>query len=110
MSPAALRIADLNDLLRATFLTGKVVATEGIAALDDAQRSQVIKAVQSFRHFTPDNDPYGEHDFGSIEIDGVGRVFWKIDYYDPDYRYHSEDAADPTKTRRVLTIMLASEY
>ncbi|MGO7924501.1 DUF3768 domain-containing protein [Rhizobium ruizarguesonis] len=110
MSPAALRISDLNDLLRATFLTGKVVFTEGIAALSDDHRSQVVEAVQSFRQFTPDNDPYGEHDFGSIEIDGVGRVFWKIDYYDPDYRYHNENAADPTTTRRVLTIMLAIEY
>ena len=110
MSPAAIRIADLNDLLRTTFLTGKVVMTEGIADLDEAQRSQVVEAVQTFRHFTPDNDPHGEHDFGSFDVNGVGRVFWKIDYYDLAYSYHSEDAADPTKTRRVLTIMLASEY
>ncbi|WP_208180048.1 DUF3768 domain-containing protein [Sinorhizobium medicae] len=109
MSPAA-RIADLNDLLRTTFLTGKVVMTEGIAALPEQLRSLIVEKVQGFAAFTPDNDPYGEHDFGGIDIAGVGKVFWKIDYYDRDYTFHSGDATDPTKTRRVLTIMLASEY
>lgn len=110
MSPASVRIADLNDLLRTTFMTGRVVLTEGIVSLPDDLRSTTIEKVQSFDAFTPDNDPYGEHDFGSIEVFGVGKVFWKIDYYDRDYCFHSGDATDPTKTRRVLTIMLASEY
>jgi Protein of unknown function (DUF3768) len=82
MSPASVRIADLNDMLRTTFLTGKVVITEGISALSDQDRSRVVEAVQRFNTFTQDNDPYGEHDFGSIKLSGVGTVFWKIDYYD----------------------------
>lgn len=110
MSASTSRIAHMNDLLRTSFMTGQVHFTPGVAALSDTQRSSVVEAVQGFKTFTPDNDPYGEHDFGSIELEDVGRVFWKIDYYDPTYCFGSDDPADPTKTRRVLTIMLASEY
>lgn len=104
------RIAELNDLLRTTFLTGKVVLTEGIRALPDAKREAVITGVRTFSAFTEGDDPYGEHDFGTFEIEDVGTVFWKIDYYDADYQYLSPEPADPAVTRRVLTIMLAEEY
>jgi len=103
------RIAELNDLLRTTFLTGKVVFTEGIAGLSGTEREAILTRVRTFSAFTDDNDPYGEHDFGAFEIEGVGTVFWKIDYYDSDYQYLSPDPADPAVTRRALTIMLAEE-
>ena len=65
--------------------------------------------MSQFSEFTPDNDPHGEHDFGSFTL--VGReFFWKIDYHDRDMIHGSQDPADPEKTTRVLTIMLASEY
>lgn len=67
------------------------------------------RAVQTFLAFTPDNDPHGEHDFGAFDLGGQ-RLFWKIDYYDRDLRYASDDPADPDITTRVLTIMMASEY
>lgn len=66
-------------------------------------------AVRAFDAFTGDNDPYGEHDFGAFDLGGE-RLFWKIDYYDKDLRFGSPDPADPAVTRRVLTIMLASDY
>ena len=59
--------------------------------------------------FCEDNDPYGEHDFGAFEVEGE-KLFWKIDYYDKALEHGSEDPADPTRTTRVLTVMLASEY
>lgn len=55
------------------------------------------------------NDPYGEHDFGKVVVNGVS-CFWKISYYDNRLEYGSEDPANPDITTRVLTIMLTSEY
>jgi len=69
----------------------------------------LIQKVRDFAEFTPDNDPHGEHDFGSFEHDGR-RLFWKIDYYSPDMQGGSEDPSDPDETQRVLTIMFAEEY
>jgi len=55
------------------------------------------------------NDPWGEHDFGAIDLEGQ-KLFWKIDPYDLDLQAHSQNAANPAVTHRVLTLMLASEY
>ena len=72
-------------------------------------QSARLLAVQSFSNFTKDNDPHGEHDFGSIEIEGE-TYFFKVDYYALDMNGGSEYAADPSVTTRVLTIMRADEY
>ena len=37
-------------------------------------------------------------------------LFWKIDYHDERCEFGSEDPSDPTRTTRVLTLMLSSEY
>jgi len=103
------KIRDLNDLFRRSLSGGKVMMTAGIAALPDAARATVFDEVRKFDAFTPDNDPHGKHDFGSFEVDGR-KIFWKIDYYDAAMEFGSEDPADPAKTTRVLTVMLASEY
>jgi len=105
-----LSIAELNDLLRTSFLGGQVVMTPGIAAQDAQVREEIITAVRTYDAFGPDNDPYGERDFGVIEHPVAGRVFWKIDYYDPSLEMGSEDPADPNVTRRVLTILLGEEW
>jgi hypothetical protein len=83
--------------------------TAGVAAMPEDIQRAVLDRVRMFDTFTLDNDPRGEHDFGSFEVDGR-KLFWKIDYYDADMAFGSEDPADPSKTTRVLTIMLASEY
>lgn len=107
---APLSIADLNDVFRMTFIGGRVIITAGIDALPFKVRESVFAGVRRFDAFTPDNDPHGEHDFGSFDQEGAGRIFWKIDYYDPTLTFGSENPADPAITLRVLTIMLASEY
>lgn len=82
--------------------------TPSVAEMPDCVKAEALVQVANFKHFTTDNDPHGEHDFGSFEL--VGRkFFWQIDY-DKECRAGSEDPADPDKTSRVLTIMLASEY
>lgn len=84
--------------------------TSGVSALGPLFVARALSAVTAFDKFPADNDPYGEHDFGSFELDGE-KLFWKIDYYSKDDpNYSSEDPSDPLKTARVLTIMLAEEY
>jgi hypothetical protein len=97
----------LNDSLRKNGVGGQVMLTRGITQREDKEK--IIKAVMDFEDFSEDNDPYGEHDFGKVVVDGIDYL-WKIDYYDLDCKYHSEDKSDPKVTRRVLTIMEASEY
>lgn len=103
-------IAALNDLARTAMgVASRLVQTPGISALPAAEQSAIREKVETYADFRPDNDPYGERDFGAFDHHG-GQIFWKIDYYDKALRYGSEDAADPAQTARVLTIMLASEY
>src|ERR1019366_3488597 len=103
------KIAFLNDGLRRTFARGKVMMTAGVAALPEDALTQVLERVRHFDEFTKENDPHGEHDFGSVELAGVS-YFFKIDYYALDMTGGSEDPSDPEKTTRVLTIMRADEY
>ena len=103
------KIRALNDHARQSFTGCRVVITHGIADLGEAAVTAILAKVRAYRNFTPDNDPYGEHDFGSFYW-GEAQVFWKWDYYDLDLTMHSPDPADPTVTARVLTVMLAEEY
>jgi hypothetical protein len=103
------KIAFLNDGLRRTFARGKVVMTQGVASLPGDVLTIVLERLRHFGEFTPENDPDGEHDFGSFDVAGV-TYFFKVDYYSPDTQRGSEDPADPDKTTRVLTIMRADEY
>ena len=68
-----------------------------------------MQSISAYQLFTGDNDPYGEHDFGSLDFEGQ-KVFWKIDYFDKAMDKHSPDPADPRVTQRLITIMLAEEY
>jgi len=101
----ALYIAQLNDEFRRAGPTADWLATMGALALSDFPG--LMKAVQDFDAFTPDNDPYGEHDFGNINWRNE-KTYWKIDYYDKELVY-GEDPLSPL-CRRVMTILLANEY
>jgi len=103
------KIARLNDAFRRSFLGGKVVITAGVHALPETVRAAALVRVSRFSEFTKENDPHGEHDFGRFELYRE-EFFWKIDYNDPQGEFAAEDPADPEKTLRVLTLMLAHEY
>jgi len=108
---SAAKIRALNDAFRTTLdqQLGRVMMTAGVDALPSDVKAMVIRRVATFSAFTPDNDPHKEHDFGSFALTGR-KFFWKIDAYDKAMEFGSEDPADPSKTTRVLTIMLAEEY
>lgn len=119
-------IRRLNDAARSHPGTASIAnVTIGFQALPDADRFAALAAIVSFSRFDGDNDPYGEHDFGAVYRLASGRwtqdrpsedkeisetVFWKVDYYDATLTYGSEAPWDEQQTKRVLTIMLASEY
>jgi hypothetical protein len=103
------RIRDLNDTFRRTFSGGRIMMTCGVVELPDMVKAAALCEVATFSAFTADNDPHGEHDFGSFEL-ANRKFFWKLDYYDERCESGSEDPSDPAKTTRVLTLMLSCEY
>jgi hypothetical protein len=120
------RIARLNDVARrAMGVACTAVATAGFRSLSAFDQSRVRELIETYDAFDEGNDPHGERDFGCVYQLGDGqwtterprvrddereRVFWKLDYYDRDLQFGSEDAANAAVTRRVLTIMLSDEY
>ncbi len=122
-----LAVRTLNDAART--ITGipyrATTITIGVQSLPEEDRMAIFKGVVAFDAFTPDNDPHGEHDFGALYQLAAGEwtphrpadrsqimetVFWKFDYYDNQLEFGSEAPWDATQTKRVLTILLASEY
>jgi hypothetical protein len=97
-------IAKLNDKARRS-MQGCVVS-RGVSEMY-MQMNEIFVAVRDYVDFNENNDPYGEHDFGSFELSGT-KFFWKIDYYQQD----TDTWCDPldSECRRVLTIMKANEY
>ena len=112
------KVAKLNDALRQSLGSpfvavnprNQVVTTQGIwDCFDNEEIGSIFQDIKSFDTFNNENNPYEERDFGSLKRKGR-TIFWKIDYYDNDMKYHSPDNTNPEVTKRVLTVMLASEY
>ena len=62
------KIAAINDESRRN-MEGCTV-TRGVAAMGE-DVNEVFVRVRDFAEFNEDNDPYGEHDFGSFTVGGV---------------------------------------
>jgi hypothetical protein len=114
------RIAGINDEFRrraglalsdTRSIPGRCFMTAGVAALGRQAQAEILQRVRHFSDFGPTNDPHREHDFGAFSASDDERIFWKIDYYaDDEMEFGAEDPADPNRSFRVLTIMLAAEY
>ena len=81
------------------------MSADRIRELNDRFR----KTMATFSDFNTDNDSYEEHDFGLFTL-AVCKFFLRIEHYDAKMEFGLGDPADPAKTTRVLTIMLAEEY
>lgn len=106
-------IAEQNDRFRRILgpsgdVQGRCVVTQALAALGPQLQFAALREVAAFKTFTPDCDPYEFHEMGSVQI-GEHTIFWRIDLYDTEYHWGAETPTDPATTRRVLTIMLASD-
>lgn len=113
-SPKIQKIAQLNDAFRRgdPSVPGQRFITAGVIHLLkqlDIPVEMLIQRVAQFDDFTDENDPHGEHDFGAFEFHGH-QLFWKVDAFDVDYNMGSDDPTDLSRTKRVLTVMLAHKW
>ena len=99
----AASVAVLNDRFRKSGFG--VTLTCGIQSIQNLD--ELLRVIRGYNRFSADNDPYGEHDFGSLSWKG-DKVFWKIDYYDQNLEY-GIDPLNPS-CKRLMTVMLADEY
>ena len=77
------RIAELNDMLRTTFLGGKVLLTATVAALPMTKKAALFKAIKGFGAFTEDmqrpvfpplHDGPGARAQGAVPVGSAGAV------------------------------------
>ena len=114
--PTTQQIARLNDRCRHGLdPSARIMVTHNCLARlsgeDDGIRqilaqAELLAAVRRYA-FKPGDGP--ERDFGAFELRDQ-RILFKIDYYDMALEFGSEDPADASITRRVLTVMLAEDY
>ncbi len=108
--PRAEAIARLNDeLRRGESKSGTVMITQGVRAITGFDAAVLAAALANYSDFDSDSDQHGERDFGSTTLWGYD-LLWKVDYYDKELQYGSDDPANPVVTHRVLTVLLASEW
>jgi hypothetical protein len=105
------KIRELNDRMRKTIprTQDMVLVVGSLKNEAPAYQMAVYNAARQFSDFHEGNDPYGEHDCASFEVEGK-RCMFKIDYYDADLRFHSIDPSEADLTRRIMTLMFTEDY
>lgn len=108
------KIAFLNDrarhgldrLAKIMFTTDLLAELSGGKPGEDLlAQARVMRAMRQCE-FTADSP---ERDMAWFEVGDV-KVMMKIDYFDPSYEWGSDDPADGSITRRVITLMRPEDY
>jgi hypothetical protein len=103
-------IRRLNDCFRKNpQLLGKIVMTRNVADMGPVFLVKCLYTLKVYDAFTKDNDPYGEHDMCTFEVDGQ-KVWFKIEYFNHDMTAGSEDPANPAVTVRLGTLLFPEDY
>jgi len=97
---------ELNDVLRQTFVGGRVLISPGVLALPPEDNAKVLERIRDFTAFNDEKVP--DHDFGSFELAGIVYCF-ELECVSRT-QYSSNEPAHIGKGTRVLTIMRADEY
>lgn len=107
-------IARLNDrarmgldrTARTVFTIGLLdTLSDGTKPSDILAQTAIIKAMRSCTF--ADDSP--ERDMAWFEVRGV-RVMMKIEYYDVDFEWGSDDPTNEAETRRAITLMRPEDY
>lgn len=119
---ATQRIATANDAFRRNMFVkielgktetqrpnGIITVSAGVHHLPPDDKARVLVAVKNFNDFNADNNPYGEREFGSIELAGIPPVFWRIAYYEDETMQFGAEAPE-VQCFRLLSIYLAEEH
>jgi hypothetical protein len=84
-------------------LLGNVVMTRSVSDMGPKFLVKCLYTLAHYDAFTKDNDPHGEHDSCTFEVNGQ-KVWFKIEYYNHDMSGGSEDPAHPAVTVRMGTL------
>ena len=109
------KVRALNDAFRQSITSDTAIMAGGTGTLAPEMQGRMLEAVRAFDAFTRDHDLWSEHEAGIVEVTQndsgeVLRIFFKIDCLCPTCLMPTDDAADPGKVVRQITLMPADEY
>ena len=102
-------IARLNDQLRKSGVGGTIVITRNVRGLEGLNAPELATAVANYDGFDEDNNPHGERDMGHFVLFDTD-LYFKIDYFEQDLKFGSDDPTDASLTHRILTIMTKADF
>jgi hypothetical protein len=85
----------------------RLMLTRGVADKGTLFVHRCLLALPHYDAWNKDNDPHGEADMCTFEVDGL-KDWAELDCYDKHYRNFGSE--DPAKTLRVATLFFPEEY